>query len=107
MHHACAIAEQLAVVQRAESLGADGMKHPSVAFGQATEIKEGVDRNFVLIFSDVGAKGAGGALATFNRSIGPFAADRGDAQLLRVHDVAATRDAMLLLDRIHRSRRRQ
>lgn len=31
-----------------------------------------------------------------------FAADRGEAQLLRVHDVAATRDAMLLLDRIPR-----
>jgi len=31
-----------------------------------------------------------------------FAADRGHAQLLRVHDVAATRDTMLLLDRIAR-----
>lgn len=31
-----------------------------------------------------------------------FAADRGEAQLLRVHDVAATRDAMLMLDRISR-----
>jgi dihydropteroate synthase len=31
-----------------------------------------------------------------------FAADRGEAQLLRVHDVAATRDAMLLLERIPR-----
>jgi len=31
-----------------------------------------------------------------------FAADRGEAQALRVHDVAATRDAMLLLERIPR-----
>ena len=34
-----------------------------------------------------------------------FAADRGQAQLLRVHDVAATRDAMLLLERIPRPSR--
>jgi dihydropteroate synthase len=32
-----------------------------------------------------------------------FAADRGEAQLLRVHDVAATRDAMLMLERIPRT----
>lgn len=32
-----------------------------------------------------------------------FAADRGEAHLFRVHDVAATRDAMLLLERIPRT----
>ena len=38
----------------------------------------GLDRNFLVILSDAGAKGGGGALATFNRSIGPFEADRTD-----------------------------
>ena len=46
-----------------------------------------------LILSDVGAKGGGGALATFNRSIGPFQADRGEVTFLRsvkIIDPAAT-----------------
>src|SRR5260221_9380569 len=49
--------------------------HPSVGYQQATEIREGLDRNFLVILSNVGAKGGGGALATFHRSIGPFPAD--------------------------------
>ena len=57
---------------------------PSVGYQQATEIREGLDRNFVLILSDEGAKGGGGALATFNRSIGPFEADRTDVTFLHV-----------------------
>jgi hypothetical protein len=67
--------------------------HPSVDYSQATEIREGVDRNFVLIFSDQGTTGAGGTLATFNRSIGPFEADRTDVQFLKavtIVDPAAT-----------------
>jgi hypothetical protein len=79
--------------QRSLSPGLDGMTHPSVAYSQATEIREGVDRNFVLVFSDDGTRGAGGTLATFNRSIGPFEADRGDVQFLKavtVIDPAAT-----------------
>jgi hypothetical protein len=51
---------------------------PSVNYSQATEIREGLDRNFLIILSDVGAQGGGGALATFNRSIGPFQAGRDD-----------------------------
>jgi hypothetical protein len=50
--------------------------HPSVDYQQATEIREGLDRNFLIILSDATAIGAGGALATFNRSIGPFDKDR-------------------------------
>jgi len=50
--------------------------HPSVGYQQATEIREGLDRNFLLILSNAGALGGGGVLATFNRSIGPFEADR-------------------------------
>jgi hypothetical protein len=56
--------------------------HPSVGYQQATDIREGVDRNFVLILSNDGDKGAAGALATFNRSIGPFEADRDDITFL-------------------------
>ena len=57
--------------------------HPSVDYQQATEIREGLDRNFLIILSDPPAKGAGGALATFNRSIGPFQADRTEITFLR------------------------
>jgi hypothetical protein len=57
--------------------------HPSVNYQQATEIREGLDRNFVLILSDAGAKGGGGALATFNRSIGPFEANRTEVTFVR------------------------
>jgi hypothetical protein len=67
--------------------------YASVGYQQATEIREGLDRNFLLILSDVGAKGGGGALATFNRSIGPFQADRGEVTFLKsmaIVDPAAT-----------------
>ena len=66
---------------------------PSVDYQQATEIREGLDRNFLIILSDVGAKGGGGALATFNRSIGPFQADRTEVTFVRsvkIVDPAAT-----------------
>jgi hypothetical protein len=56
--------------------------HPSVGYQRATEIREGLDRNFVFIASDDAAAGAGGALATFNRSVGPFEADRMGAGFL-------------------------
>ena len=66
---------------------------PSVDYQQATEIREGLDRNFVIILSDDGALGGAGALATFNRSIGPFQADRTEVTFLRsvkIIDPAAT-----------------
>lgn len=81
------------IAQRAVSPSLDGTVEPSVGYQQATEIREGVDRNFVFILSDTGTKGAGGALGVFNRSIGPFAADRGDITFLRaltIVDPAAT-----------------
>jgi hypothetical protein len=56
--------------------------HPSVGYQRATEIREGIDRNFVFVASDETARGAGGALATFNRSLGPFEADRAGAGFL-------------------------
>lgn len=66
---------------------------PSVGYQQATEIREGLDRNFLVILSDATAKGAGGALATFNRSVGPFEADRNEVTFLKsliIVDRAAT-----------------
>jgi hypothetical protein len=60
------------------------MSGPSIGYSAATDIREGADGNFLLILSDVGmdgkpvVPGAGGALATFNRSIGPFEQGRFD-----------------------------
>src|SRR4029078_13534152 len=65
----------------------------SVDFQQATEMREGLDRNLLIMLSDETAVGAGGALATFNRSIGPFQADRTEVTFLRsvkIIDPAAT-----------------
>lgn len=57
---------------------------PSVDYSSATDIREGNNGDFVLIVSDTqdnGAPalpGAAGALAIFNRSLGPFEAGRND-----------------------------
>ncbi len=56
---------------------------PSVGYQQATEIREGLDRNFLIILSNAGALGGAGALATFNRSIGPFEADRTEVTFVK------------------------
>ncbi len=81
------------LAQRATSPGADGSMHPSVGFQQATEIRQAADQNFAIILSNENAQGAGGTLALFNRSIGPFEADRSDTQFLKsmvIVDGAAT-----------------
>ena len=86
------------LAQRAISQGFDPntqtmSMHPSVNYAQATEIREAVDRNFLIVVSDVGTRGGGGTLATFNRSIGPFESDRNDVQFLHamtILDPAAT-----------------
>lgn len=55
---------------------------PSVGYSSATDIREGNDGDFLLIVSDTQANGAnalpggGGALAIFNRSVGPFESGR-------------------------------
>jgi hypothetical protein len=48
----------------------------TIGYGQATFVREGLDRSFLLILSDPAAHFSGGALATFNRSIGPFQIER-------------------------------
>src|SRR6185436_5536357 len=62
-------------------------EHPSVGSQRATEIREGIDRNFVFVGSDEGMPGMGGALVTFNRSAGPFQADRTNVGFLRSMEV--------------------
>ena len=86
------------LAQRAESTSTfNNTPLPSVGYQQATEIREGLDRNFLLILSNEGAKGGGGALATFNRSLGPFEADRTDITFVKsmvIVDPAAAPDPM-------------
>jgi hypothetical protein len=57
---------------------------PSVGYAAATDIREANDGNFLIILSDLAMDGkpvipgGGGALAVFNRSIGPFEEGRFD-----------------------------
>jgi hypothetical protein len=72
------------LAQRAQSTNTfDTTLEPSIGYSMATEIREGLDRNFLIILSDVGTPGAGGALATFNRSIGPFQANRDEVTFVK------------------------
>ncbi|MFN0253255.1 MAG: TolB family protein [Kofleriaceae bacterium] len=74
--------------QRKDSLYADladpMSTRPSMGYSSVTDIREGSDGNFMIILSNVADNGApttmggAGALALFNRSIGPFEADRTD-----------------------------
>ena len=62
---------------------------PSIGYASATDIREGANGDFLLILSDLQqsgapvAAGAAGALAIFNRSIGPFEAGRTTDGFLR------------------------
>jgi len=75
------------LAQRSESQFADpndiAVTRPSVGYESATEVREESDGNFLTIFSDRGAKGGAGTIAIFNRSIGPFEADRDDPGFLK------------------------
>ncbi len=55
---------------------------PSLGFAQATEIREGLDGNFVFIGSAAGAAGSLGAITIFNRSVGTFENGRTDRGFL-------------------------
>jgi hypothetical protein len=89
------------LAQRAESpFGKFGDKdpnapdtRPSVGYAQATDIREAFDGNFLIVLADKGARGGAGTLGIFNRSVGPFEADREGESFLRsmtVPDPAAT-----------------
>jgi hypothetical protein len=71
------------LAQRAQSDDTFGNSRASVGFQRATEIRESLDRNFLLILSEADAQGAGGALATFNRSLGPFEEGRDEITFVR------------------------
>jgi hypothetical protein len=75
------------LAQRAESPYADlddpGATRPSIGYQQATEVRESLDGDFLLVLSDAGARAGAGTLALFNRSIGPFEAGRDDPGFLR------------------------
>jgi hypothetical protein len=85
------------LAQRAESRfagpGTWDAVAPSVGYAQATEIREGLDGNFLLILSDEGARGGAGTLAIFNRSVGTFELGREDPGFVKsvvFPDTAAT-----------------
>ncbi len=94
------------LAQRAQSLyafdgsGVEDMSavKPSIDYASATDIREGANGDFLLILSDINGDGTpaiaggGGALAIFNRSIGPFEAKRADPgylQSVRILDAGA------------------
>jgi WD40 repeat protein len=56
---------------------------PSIGYQQVTEIREAPDGSFLMVLSDFGARGGAGTIGVFNRSVGPFEADRFDAGYLR------------------------
>jgi hypothetical protein len=69
------------LAQRSRSPYADptgdlNMMLPTVDYAQATDIRERANGDFLIILSDVGANGGGGALAVFNRSAGTFETGR-------------------------------
>ncbi len=85
------------LAQRAVSPYADQadptQTRPSIGYGQATDIRENSDGDFLVILSDAGAKGGAGTLALFNRSLGPFEQGRNDdgyVPSVKIVDGAAT-----------------
>ena len=71
------------LAQRKDSDDTFGKVRPSVGYAQATEIREDLDRNFLIVLSGVDAKSGGGALALFNRSVGTFEEGRNEPSFLR------------------------
>jgi WD40-like Beta Propeller Repeat len=63
--------------------GDPSAENPSVGYAQATEIREGMNGDFLLILSNPDAVGGAGTLGIFNRSVGPFEAGRTDPGFLR------------------------
>jgi len=85
------------LAQRAQSALGDPSDptamRPSIGYQQATEIRESLDGDFLVILSDTGARGGAGALGIFNRSVGPFEQGRNDPGFLKsltIVDPAAT-----------------
>ncbi|HWU89007.1 MAG TPA: hypothetical protein VN253_17195 [Kofleriaceae bacterium] len=80
---------------------------PSIGYASATDIREGSNGDFLLIVSDLQPTGAStvpsaaGALAIFNRSVGPFEQGRnteGFLRSMRIVDFAGYRHPVSLPD---------
>ncbi len=56
---------------------------PSIGYAQVTESRSALDGNLLVVLADAGARGQGGALGVFNRSVGPFEQGRIDADYVR------------------------
>jgi hypothetical protein len=76
------------LAQRSQSLfggpppGDPAVMAPSVGYSQATEIRESFNGDFMFVFSDEGARGGGGTIGIFNRSVGTFESGRDDPGFL-------------------------
>jgi len=62
---------------------ADAIMRPSIGYQQATEIRQALDGNFLVVLADRDTYGGGGALGLFNRSVGPFEQGRSDPSFVR------------------------
>jgi hypothetical protein len=75
------------LAQRAQSPYGDpadpALTRTSIGYGQATEVRESLDGDFLLILSDPGTAAGAGTLAVFNRSVGPIETGRDDPGYLR------------------------
>jgi hypothetical protein len=65
----------------------DATMRESVGYGQATEIREALNGNFLAVFADRDTFAEGGALGVFNRSIGPTELDRDDPSFVRTLEI--------------------
>ncbi len=54
----------------------------SIGYGQVSEIRQGLNGDFLVVLADAGVSGEGGALGLFNRSVGPFQAGLDDPGFL-------------------------
>lgn len=61
-----------------DNIAPDGVSVvPSIGFAQVTQIRQALNADFLIILADEDGHG-GGALGVFNRSVGPFEANRDD-----------------------------
>jgi hypothetical protein len=70
------------VAQRPVSDDTFGKPYRAIGYQQGTEIREDLDRNFLIVLSNAGALGGGGALGVFNRSVGPMEEGRNEITFL-------------------------
>ncbi len=62
---------------------AEAVPIQSFGYSAVSEIRNALNDNFLVVMSETGARGPGGALGIFNRSVGPFEAGRDDPAFLK------------------------